>query len=384
LANDSAIEGTGGSPTALDSLQKFRVLSGEHPSVRMVRERVNVVVGAEYYDVTANFEFHNSGNARTVLMGFPEGASGDFDANSAKTASTFKSFATWVDGHSLAARRVLAGDPNTDYALTAYWVKSVSFQRNQTRRVRVAYRAPLGGNTMSEEFIVYDFTGGNWKGEVAESVLSIRFTQPGHYLVPNYPHSTTYAHCKRNSDTYSFLWKNWQAQESFIFHFVRTLPHSLTLASDLNDLNTPSSLWPNATEFTLRPSSGNFDVWMAPIRFAPQGVLRDGLLFVPFRRFSEDVRRKWEERHNTTATGQAGLYVQQGLFVAPNYGGDGILAFSTLSREATIGSATITLAATPFVTNGTLYIPLADVVKALHGTIRVNSKTRRFFYDVPV
>jgi hypothetical protein len=383
-ANDSAIQGTSGTPAALGSIQKVRVLRGEHPSVRMVRERVDVVVRLGDYDVVANFVFHNSGAARTVLMGFPEGAGGDVNFEGVKKKTTFKSFATWVDGRRISARRVLANEPNEDGGLDAYWVKAVRFGRNQTRKVRVAYRAPLGDTSLGENFLSYDFTGGNWKGKVDESVLTIRFAGPGYYLFPNYDLGTKRAWKWRRENTFFYRWRDWQAQEEFSFYFIRTLPGAMVLASKLAELSQP---WPSlagATVFDIKPSVGKFNVWRSSVGLAPQGVLRDGLAFIQLRSFSDRMRQRWEGRHKRTASSAAGLYVKNGLYIAPNYGGRRVLSFSPGDPKATIGLKTVTLPAAPFLAGGAFYIPLAATVKALHGTVQINTKTRRVYFDVPM
>src|SRR5690606_38790314 len=165
-ANDSAISGTSGTPGNLKATQ----LAGEHKTIRMVREQIVMTLGRSEYVTDAHFVFRNDGPATTVKMGFPEGAGGDSDFANLKKKTSFKEFKAWVDGREIKAMRMIADANEDDFTLDALWVKTVPFQRGQTRNVRVRYRSPLGTST-DGDFVFYDFTGGNWKGKVDESTL---------------------------------------------------------------------------------------------------------------------------------------------------------------------------------------------------------------------
>ena len=154
-ANDTSISGVGGSVVALRT---------EHSSVQMVRETVRLDLYKGYYETTADFVFKNHGSTRTVRMGFPESGSGE------GKPGTIKNFWTSVDGERVKAQRIRTEHSEEYY--TAYWVKSVPFDKNGERHVRVHFRTEYGsgiGGTLAS----YDFTGGNWRGKVRESVLII-------------------------------------------------------------------------------------------------------------------------------------------------------------------------------------------------------------------
>ncbi|MDP4114628.1 MAG: hypothetical protein Q8903_00750 [Bacteroidota bacterium] len=184
-SNDCAVSGQGG---------RWQLLKGEHNSIQMISEIVNMSVfmensGAEgelRYKVVATFIFKNHGKAQTVKMGFPESSYGDYDGG-------FLYFHTWVNGQEVTASRSIidssAGDSSaitpfnpdsSDYedGFDAFWVKDVSFNENETKTITVEYMSPvnngiavLGNGT--DYWVSYDFTGGNWFGKVEESKVIV-------------------------------------------------------------------------------------------------------------------------------------------------------------------------------------------------------------------
>ena len=70
----------------------------------------------------------------------------------------------------------------------------------------------------------YDFTGGNWKGSVDESVLNVTFHLPGTYVawadgpIP-----------AQQNNTLSYRWTNWQAEKEFTITFFPTRPDAWRL-----------------------------------------------------------------------------------------------------------------------------------------------------------
>jgi hypothetical protein len=215
LANDTAVEGIGGS---------WQPLKGEHRSVSMTRERVRMDVYRTYYQATADFEFHNNGPATTVLMGFPETGYGDVPE---RRTTAFSNFTTAVDGRRVPVLRQTSHDSMFNYK--AYWVKRVPFTRNQTRRVRVRYRAPVGmaASLGLERFAPYSFTGGNWRGSVGEASLTVTMHMPGTHVV-NATFDDEVLAPQRRGNRFTYQWKNWQAQGEFRFSWMTTAPGWLT------------------------------------------------------------------------------------------------------------------------------------------------------------
>jgi hypothetical protein len=393
-ANDSAIEGTGGTPSALESLKIAKPIKGEHSALRMVRERVTMTVLQNDYNVVADFEFHNDGATRTVLMGFPEGAGGDFDSDSLKQKTAFKTFFTSVDGRRLKSRRIVAASDQDSEAFQAYWVKSVRFGRNQTRRVRVSYRAPLGGST-DGSFVYYDFTGGNWKGKVAQSDLSIKFTSPGNYLffpigLESKPKQW------RDGSTLHYRWRNWQAQEGFDLRFMPSLPGTLMQANDEKELNEKWALWQGARTFTLASGNPHFDAYRVPTFRRTDFLLRDGRTFVAVRAFYDNLQyaftkrqvqdgntqkpKTWNGTFRWDAKNQSALFTTGGAKAKT-------IRVGANSRSFNVNSFQYKFPTKTFIggvgDNQALYAPLDSLVTVLGGKMKVNAKTQRVWFKVP-
>lgn len=204
-SNDSGIIAVGGT---------WVVMKGEHPSVQMESEKIEMNVYREYYDVTAEFIFRNNGGECSVYMGFPESGFGDM--NSYKdSVSAFIKFSTSVDGVNIEAKRERVRGEFNDYdAYLAYWIKEVSFKEGQTRKVTVKYRSPLGTGISAfyngtDNFVRYTFSGGNWQGKVLESKVNIKFNMPVE-IRPNEQFSI-----KKVDDHYEYIRTNWEAEEYF-------------------------------------------------------------------------------------------------------------------------------------------------------------------------
>jgi hypothetical protein len=221
-ANDSGIEGVGG---------RWRLIQGEHKSVRMESERVEVDLSTHDYRVRASFLFRNEGAATTVTMGFPEGGYGD---TSDGKRTSFRDFKTSVDGMPTLARRMPVESREGLYQ--AHWLKTVRFRRGQTRRVVVSYRAPLGSSVARgyEHFAAYRFTGGNWRGKVSRSDLVVRMRAPGTWaMLPELGGKSMPRQLVKTG--FSYTWRNWQAQDDFSVGVVRTVRGWMTDVRRLSD-----------------------------------------------------------------------------------------------------------------------------------------------------
>jgi hypothetical protein len=206
FSNDSGIRAVGGS---------WVVMKDEHPSVQMARETIDMNVYKEYYDVVAEFTFKNNGDACDVYMGFPESGSGDTQGNW-DTTTAFLSFSTTVDGVEVTAKRVFVKNEEFEYG--TYWIKQVSFKKNETKKIIVKYRSPLGGGFSNytggyENFMGYHFSGGNWHGKVLESKLNIYFQIPVELA------KQQDCNIKKESDHYTYYMTNWEAEEYFSVSF---------------------------------------------------------------------------------------------------------------------------------------------------------------------
>ena len=254
-ANDASSSGVGGS---------WRMLKGEHRHVQMVREHVRIVPAWGGFQTTADFVFRNYGAATTVEMGFPESQDG-VDRDGAESLAYFRShptfsrFRSWVDGRRVRVRRHVNRET---HRVGALWVKTIRFARNQTRHVRVRYVSSSGGGASDGMmWVAYNFTGGNWRGEVEESVLDIDLWN-GTFLLPQWEHEIKgVTHIQRNGNRFRFRWTHWQAQQEFQLSYYSVFPNDLLrhqleascsrdskpyygVAYDANDNSRPLQLLP--------------------------------------------------------------------------------------------------------------------------------------------
>jgi hypothetical protein len=153
-----------------------------HPSVRMVREEVQVQLYPDKALVHCQFIFKNDGKACSVKMGFPEEkqASGD-------TGKLFRmwGFKSWVDGTLVQTRRVqmVRGHQNAFNSYQALYLKEVSFKSGQVRTVVDEYTTELGdmGWIFSPycEYRLFTYvlkTGATWKGSIGEAEIKVDYS----------------------------------------------------------------------------------------------------------------------------------------------------------------------------------------------------------------
>ena len=234
-ANDGSSSGVGG---------RWRMLGGEHKDVQMVRELVRIRPHQSGFVTTADFVFRNHGAATTVVMGFPE-ESGGVDSSS---RLSFSSFASWVDGRRVKVRRRVNSQSSEDYQWL--WTKTVHFGRHQTRRVRVRYVSEGGGGDSSGySWVSYDFTGGNWRGQVEKSVLDVILPR-GSYSFPDYAKDQWKPLKWRRATHFVFEWKHWQAQKQFQLTYKRVSPIEPATRFDFSMHSVELS----AARLGLRPS----------------------------------------------------------------------------------------------------------------------------------
>lgn len=212
-ANDFGVSGIGGT---------YFPIKGEHRSIRMVREKVRLDVYQgknydQYYDASVDFVFKNDGEATEVEMAFPESAAGA-DAGY-EDESSFRFFRTSVNGKSVNARRIIADKKLSEkVGCQAIWVKKVSFAKGETKAVRVAYRSPWGSLVEAGAFAEYDFTGGNWKGKVDESQITVYLHAKQDKPFQGYFDGNR-IEMEENGSFFSYTWKNWEAEGVFKFWF---------------------------------------------------------------------------------------------------------------------------------------------------------------------
>ena len=360
LANDTMMVGTGGS---------LRPMTGEHKSIRMVREWVRMDVHPTYYDVSVQFVFRNDGPATTVQMGFPEFNSGGMSRDFYRNRSGYKWFHTSIDGRRVPAKRVYVEDPKEEFQQKAYWVKTVDFSRNQERVIRVDYRSDGGEDSMGGRYAEYNFTGKNWAGTVDESSIAVVMHTPGVYYMRNVPPGTT-----RVGNRFSNRWTNWQAEMPFGLVYAPTYQGAMLLQGDALGFQ------PRNEFFIEQPGRTPSPAW------APDVIVLKGTAFVrmqSLRDFLDGQARKkgrsittsktWDPKTNTVT-----------LVTSEHQ-----LVFRVGEREMKVDGRAVALSAAPFrmprnqYSDPGIYVPLKPVADALGGTVSVDAETRTVRLDLP-
>jgi len=373
-ANDGVITGEGGT---------LHMMSGEHPAVRMVRERVQIDVYPGYYDVAADFFFYNEGDAVTVKMGFPESGGGDIDGRYYVKNTGFLKFATTVDGKGVTARRTASTDKiSGDY--DAYWVKEVSFTRGQRRHVRVMYRAKPGAISSGEHTVTYQFTGGNWKGTVKESLLTVKMNLPGESLIwfPQPDKNNAYIYHRRSESSLAFKWSDWQAQRDFYLSYMTTYHNWFSLEGLSADL-CGHQHWVCEYMRTLNRQPGTVRMVLpgkpAEPDWAPDVIERGGTLFIQLKPLSDFLSRPPKEGKRSIAN----LYWDGKKMQAILSTGNRTLYFSPGSKKMIVsGTETVLMPAAAFLSYpikgyaGVMYVPAGSVLNALGRRYILDRKNR--------
>jgi len=360
-ANDTAVVGSGG---------RVQRMTGEHASIRMVREWVRMDIYSRYYDVDATFVFRNYGQAVSVTMGFPESGGGDIQRKKYRTTSGFLRFATWVDGKPVNTRRKAAEIDERDGSYETYWVKQVSFDRGQERTVRVQYRSKAGEVSDGERFAGYHFTGGNWKGKVDESTLVISMHTPGTHLIKANP-----ASLKRSPNSFTFRRVNWQADTTVSLNFMSTLAGWLEFGN-----------WREGLAFAEQAKTVKFPGRAAALDWAPPAAVRDGVCFVHLRRLARFINSRAEQ---TGRSGRASVSWDPETKEVSLQAGGRVLSFLPGRAEMLVSAdKKIPLPAAPFVSPpapgypaGTLYVPLKPIVDILGLHFRVSPSGHRLYIE---
>lgn len=173
-ADDGAVTGVGGRISIMD----------EHPAVALVSEHVHARVSLidRISEVECVFVLSNHGAADTVLIGFPESASGDTNAR------PFLSFQSYVDGQAVTCTRQV-GERRADPLF--WWTKKVYFAGGQTRIIRDEYRSPLGvsigDSTGSFAFFEYSlWSGSSWSGDIGAASIVLTLSPCGAIPEPQF------------------------------------------------------------------------------------------------------------------------------------------------------------------------------------------------------
>lgn len=167
-SDDSAVQGVGGAVAPMK----------QHPTARMVSERVDIKLGWDGANVKCRFVFKNEGPATIVKMGFPEHAGGDV---SPIEKSAYKYFRSWVDGKRVYTR-FMPSAKGQEGSYNAWHVKDVYFGAKQTRIIEDEYFGNYGGTSDGSQWFVYILRSGkNWKGSINKAVITFDATDVWSY-----------------------------------------------------------------------------------------------------------------------------------------------------------------------------------------------------------
>ena len=140
----------------------------------MKSARVTIHLASER--VQCDYVFHNTGPAREVVMGFPEGAGGDVSLPEPGKAE-FLEFRSYVDGNPVQVEPLPAVQTN---GWKRFWVKKVRFEAGQTRTVRNIYVGGGGGSVTGRRLFGYVLSAGaSWKGSIGLLTVTVDLTGLG-------------------------------------------------------------------------------------------------------------------------------------------------------------------------------------------------------------
>ena len=362
-ANDASFEGIAGSA---------RPLKGENPWIQMESEKVILTANAKDFTTQADFVFRNHSNRRlSVPMGFPEGNYGDVASAGPLQKSGFSSFATWVDGRKVVAKRTVLSEKaaqNADF--DTYWLKTVEFAPLQTRRVRVVARSPYGGRAAwgLQNCLSYDFSGQNWRGNVEVSEFEVHVVQKGLWMAVMEAGGNKALDLEVETGPKRAIlrrhWTNWPAKMSVSVGLQRAFPfwHAVALrvynSYDIHFFRSAQTFRVGAKPKTLE-NYGDF---------APDGFVRDGTTYVSLsllkRRVEDEAKTKIALTYNAKKR-QARLTRGRANWIFELDS-----TFIEIRSQGSCTSARVKLGAAPVLLHGnsgsTFYVPLNHVVQALN------------------
>jgi hypothetical protein len=353
-ANDSSFEGVGGS---------LRPTTGENKAIRMKSELVVLTANPDDYSTRAEFVFHNeTGQRQSVVMGFPES---NYSENPIK-GSGFKRFATWVDGHKVPATRITLKQASPDNFNT-YWTKNVSFAPHQTRRVRVEITSPYGNSAMwgFTRNLKYAFTGSNWRGNVGQSTLELRVSQPGLWRVITFGDNSNRQPFSISSDkngaTLRRVWRNWDAEEFVDIGLERVIPFwKVDTEADGSDETRAAVRAAQIVRVKGKPQGFEREGG-----FASPAFTKDGVVYVSLSHLS-DRMEVWGDELSPKIEPQARFDARTGFDLRA---GKTTLHVRQGDSSAQINGKTVALGApvllVPQGTGNSLFAPLAPIAKAL-------------------
>ena len=379
FANDgyATIDGQGG---------RMRLMKQEHSSIRMEREWVRMDLYPRYYYVSVTFIFVNDGPKTTVTMGFPEqgersGIVSGFPATVKKTA--YQRFRTTVDGRAVRARRHLVAE-DSDEIYQALWAKRVTFARGQRRTITVSYRAIAGHSDVShsgnpeKRYVVYQFTGGNWKGKVTLSRLTVvsHLNRGLIGFTPKAPDTKRLSNSSYTRGVWHYTWRKWQAQGDFYLEYATIDPGYMWLDAGVSAPFTPST-W--SVVIRHKPGPVAADPYITP-----SVLLRGNTAFIRLYEMNTQLTKLSGFDRDTVTTTWDGRKREATL-----HAGARKIRWQPGKAQMMVDGTPQALPAAPFLTGADdeggrrLYVPLRALVEVFNGTIVLDMESRKVSLQFP-
>lgn len=320
FANDSAVYGVGGALRPMD----------EHPSVRMLRERIDARLTKAQAWVRCEFVFKNDGPATTVKIGFPERSWGDV---SRRTRPSFAEFRSSVDGRPVRTRFVPAPE-GEELEYTAWHVKDVHFDRRQTRTIVEQYTSLLGGVSDGSRFFSYILrTGSSWKGTIGRAVVNLDVSAiPRYFALSPRPQGYT-----RRGSTITWMLTDFEPEHDIQLSVTARYPI-------VNGKNTWAGTW--GYHYSVQSGVAMGSV----VGFREAGAQTD-----------------WEDHRRGTVLRL----------------GDKTVEVTAYSKTALVNGKPVRLPAAPAMADNDLVVPLAAVTRALGGTASYDPETGQVELTLP-
>lgn len=145
-------------------------------SVQMKSEVINLVFQPEYYEVTVDFNFYNTGSEVELLTGFPI-----FEEGSGDNGKIYD-FKCWTDGKltDYSDKPLENTQGNKSGILEKAYTRKINFPSKSTTKTKVYYKAEYGRDSSSYIAQYLYGTGSSWKDKIGEMTLIIENNLPYH------------------------------------------------------------------------------------------------------------------------------------------------------------------------------------------------------------
>lgn len=187
-------------------------------SIRMKEEVINIVCEKNYYKVTVDFDFENTGNGTTLSVGFPF-----FEVGVGGHGKIFD-FECWTNGIKTEYKDMLIDREfsNTNYGgnfdepeLINAYVREITFPKNSITKTRITYKSEYGRDTGGYIIKYLYGTGSSWKDTIGKITVIVENNLPYDYI---FGKSETWKRIADNKWQAIFYNVEPEYKECFTFH----------------------------------------------------------------------------------------------------------------------------------------------------------------------